>query len=330
MDGVPVVRFPVKKQRKYNEFRIVNKMLLSLPFLWRVLEPMWIKAQGPFCPSLIQYITEHQDKFDVFVFVTYLYYTTAIGLPRVAEKAIFVPTAHDEYCIYFHLYRRLFQKVKGIIYLTEEECDFVQKLFGNGKIPYQIAGAGIDVPDNVDTAGFREKFHILSDYVLYVGRVDIGKNCDDLFEYFNKFNEARQNQLELVVVGKIMMKKPESEHIHLLGYVSEEEKYAAIAGAKVLIMPSAHESLSLVVLESMAMGIPVIVNGACAVLEGHCRKSGAGISYKDYFQFEEGLQRVLWDLELYRGMQAAGKKYVREYYSWEHTIEKFHQIIEAV
>lgn len=329
VDGVFVRRFSVKKQRNPKEFCVVNKLLLTIPLLFKVLEPLWIKAQGPFCPELVQYIRGHKEEFHTFVFVTYLYYTTVMGLPEVAEKSIFVPTAHDEYCIYFPVYRKLFQMTRGIIYLTEEERDFVQGLFDNKGIPHQIAGSGIDVPEQADIIGFREKYHIRSDYALYVGRVDVGKNCDDLFDYLNKFNEARENQLKLVAIGKVMMKKPESEYIQLLGFVSEEDKYAAIAGAKVLIMPSAHESLSLAVLEAMALGLPVMVNGNCAVLEGHCRKSRAGLSYRNYEGFERGLRDVLEDETLYTRMQEAGKRYVKENYNWEKTVEMYRRIIEG-
>lgn len=329
VDGVFVRRFPVEKQRSRTGFRIINKLLQILPYFWRVLEPIWIKSQGPFCPELIQYIRSHKEKFDVFIFVTYLYYTTAVGAPEVMEKAILVPTAHDEYCIYFHMYQKLFQKIRGIVYLTEEECNFVQRLFDNKNIPHQIAGSGIDVPAQVDIAGFRKKYQIESEYILYVGRVDVGKNCDELFDYFITFSGTKKSQVELVVIGKMMMEKPECDNIHFLGFLSEEYKYAAIAGAKALIMPSAHESLSLVVLEAMALGIPVMVNGACNVLEGHCKKSGAGIAYRDYYQFEAGLNRILIDDKSCENLQIAGKQYVCEYYDWQRTIKKYQQIIDG-
>lgn len=40
-----------------------------------------------------------------------------------------------------------------------------------------------------------------------------------------------------------------------------------------LILPSEFESLSMVVLEAMYLKTPVIVNGKCPVLRGHCTKS---------------------------------------------------------
>jgi glycosyltransferase involved in cell wall biosynthesis len=328
VNGIAVKRFHVEKQRPKIRFRVINKLLYFFPCLGEFLEPFWIRAQGPYCPALIRYIEAQKDAYDAFIFVTYLYYTTAVGLPVVKEKAIFVPTAHDEYCIYFGLYRQLFQKAKGIAYLTEEEQNFAQKLFKNETVPHRIAGSGIELPKHVDVDDFREKYNIDSDYVVYVGRVEKGKNCDELFEYMTRFNKKADTPIRLVVVGKMMMEAPESEYIQCLGFVSEEEKYAAMAGAKLLIMPSEHESLSLVVLEAMAQGTPVMVNGRCDVLEGHCIKSGAGISYRDFDGFEAGIKKIFSDSYAYEKMKTAGIQYVKENYNWDNTVEKYRELIE--
>ena len=41
--------------------------------------------------------------------MTYLYYPTVVGLPFVADKAILIPTAHDEPYIYFKIYKKIFE-----------------------------------------------------------------------------------------------------------------------------------------------------------------------------------------------------------------------------
>lgn len=327
VDGVSVRRFPVKRPRNIKRFKIINKLVRMLPFFWKVLEPIWVREQGPYCPELVRYIKEQKDEFDVFIFVTYLYYTTAVGLPEVAEKAILVPTAHDEYCIYFHVYLKIFQIPKTIVYLTEEEKSFVERVFHNGKIPSRVAGAGIEVFESTDKE-FRRRYQIDSDYLIYVGRVDTCKKCDVLFEYYTRLIEKKQTDLKLIVVGKLMMNMPKAEGILCLGFVSESDKYSAIAGAKALIMPSEHESLSLVVLEAMAMGIPVVVNGECAVLMSHCENSGAGFSYKTFDQFENEIETLLNDKKQYQKMQFAGKKYVYENYTWDKTVMKYRELIE--
>ena len=61
--------------------------------------------------------------------------------------------------------------------------------------------------------------------------------------------------------------------IRHLGYVSDADKFAAIAAADVLIMPSRYESLSMVALEAWALGRPVLANARCDVLVGQCLRS---------------------------------------------------------
>ena len=164
-------------------------------------------------------------------------------------------------------------------------------------------------------------------YIVYIGRVDVSKNCDILFQYYEKYGKEKDNDIDLVVIGKVMMKTAENRHIHYLGFVTEDEKYAALEGAQALIMPSEHESLSLVVLEAMAMGIPIIVNGNSKVLEGHCRKSGAGYSYKNYLSFRDALE----DLKRCNRMEISkkGMQYVQNEYSWENTITQYRNLIEV-
>lgn len=329
VDGVTVHRFSVEKTRNMNLFRIFNKMLRTFPILLRGLEGVWLKEQGPYCPEMIDYIRYHRDDYDTYIFVTYLYYTTVLGLPEVAEKAIFVPTAHDEYSIYFQIYRKLFNQVKGIVYLTKEEQCFVQSKFKNENVPYRIAGTGIEVPACVDVQRFKEKYQINTKYIAYVGRVDVGKNCDVMFQYFERYCVRKKiKDLKLVVAGKMMMEKPKSELIQTLGFLTEDEKYAVIAGAKALIMPSLYESLSLVVLEAMALGTPVVVNDECSVLKGHCDKSGAGLGYRNYDDYEEAIDRLLKDEDLYNSMCSAGKIYIKKNYTWDKTVAMFKELIE--
>lgn len=328
VDGVPVRRFHVKKTRNPYFFRVVNKVLCTFPIFGRFLEPLWLKVQGPYCPDIIKYIHAKREEFDVFIFVTYLYYTTAYGMLEVANKSILVPTAHDEYCIYFHIYQKVFKNPRGIVYLTDEEKTFVERLFSNGDIPHSIAGSGVDVRfvDNKDD--FKKRHGISGEYIIYVGRVDSSKCCDKLFDYFSAYKKKHSEDLKLVVLGKMMMQIPQKDDIVCFGFVSEEEKYSAMSGAKALIMSSEYESLSLAVLESLALGVPIVVNGKSEVLKGHCLKSGAGLWFRNEDEFEQCLLYVLKDKDSEK-MKNLGIKYVKENYSWENTIEKYKNLIEG-
>lgn len=326
LNNIIVRRFPSKRQRNRFGMAVIIKLLRSCKYHVQWLEKLWIKAQGPYVPDLINYIKDNKDSYDLFIFVTYLYYPTVFGMPIVSDKAIFVPTAHDEECIYFNIFSKLFKMPKHYVFLTNEERNFVEKTFGINKKSSSVIGIGIDVPDHVDSELFRNKFHISSDYVIYIGRVESGKGCSEMFEYFCKYN-SDVSDLKLVVVGKRNMDIPDRKDIVYLGYLSDEDKFNGLAGARALWLPSEFESLSISLLEAMALGVPVIANGKCDVLRGHCA-CGGGICYRSYDEFEKAIA-VLYSKK-YMVMQEKAKDYVANHYSWDKVLSDFKVLIDLL
>ena len=322
VNGVSVIRFPVLQQRNLIKFRFLKLLILILPRkIRKKMEHLWLCEQGPYCPELVKHIRSYKEQYDSFVFITYLYYTTVMGIAEVPYKAILVPTAHDEYSIHLDIYKNVFSSIRGIVYLTEEEEQFVEKLFENNKIPHIVAGGGVDVLDVAEKkVGF--------EYLIYAGRVDMGKGCDIMFRFFERYKKRNPGKLKLVVLGKMMMPKPHTSDIICHGFVSEKEKYEWMSGARALLLPSSFESLSLAVLEALAMGVPVLVNGKCKVLRGHCEKSRAGFAYETYDQFEQGLTEILTDDAAYKQMTKMGKRYIEENYNWNKTIETYKKFLE--
>lgn len=339
VNGVRVLRFPVRRERSMQIFRIVNKCTFALKKIHIHTDRMWVNAQGPETPQLIRYIKQHAAEYDVFIFVTYLYYTTVMGLPQVAEKAVLIPTAHDEPYIHLPIYRPLFQKAAGIIYLTQEEKEFVHQTFHNAYLPHTVIGIGIDLPvqfqkpETVRKAEtqFRTKYQIRGEYMIYAGRVDLGKNCKEMFTFLKTYKRRHpDSHLQLVIVGKAAMPIPKCKAIRYLGYVSEEDKYAAIAAAKWLWLPSRFESLSIALLEGMALGTPGFVNGDCEVLKGHCMRSGAGVYYSGYEDFERKMEEISgYGDARYHQMSGKAREYVETNYQWDGVVEKFCRMFDG-
>lgn len=329
INGVTVRRFSVDHPRKQNSFDAINAKVLSRPDHSIEDEKKWAEEQGPYCPELVKYIKEHSNDYDVFIFVTYLYYLTSAALPEVADKSILIPTAHDEPFIYFKMFEKVFKSPKGILFLTDEEKEFVQKRFQNQDILCDTMAVGIEAPKNVSAEGFKSSRNV-DNYIIYVGRIDEGKNCHILFKYFEEYKKRNQSNLKLVLMGKSVIPVPERPDILNLGFVSEEEKYNGISGAKALILPSAFESLSISVLESLNLNVPVIVNGDCEVLKGHCIKSNAGLYYHNYFEFEGCLNYLLSHEKEYEQMRDNAREYIDKYFQWNIIVEKFKNIIEKV
>ncbi|MEG0896172.1 MAG: glycosyltransferase family 4 protein [Ruthenibacterium sp.] len=325
--GVTVRRFPVDAPRDARTFQAIDREMNNNPYVTAAQSNYWMDKMGPFSPSLLKYVMTHAQDYDVFIVVTYLYWPAVRTMPIVKDKAVFIPTAHEEPFIHFKMYEPIFKAPRAYVFLTEEEKNLVQNLFHTQEIPCDVMGVGVEVPQSVHPEAFREKFGITDDYFIYVGRIDEGKDCPRLFRYFLEYKKQHQNKVKLVLMGKEVCAVPQSEDIISLGFVSDADKFDGIAGAKALILPSRYESLSISVLEAMTLKIPVIVNGICSVLKGHCTKSNGGLYYQNYGEFSGCLDYMLTHPQEYAQMCENARAYIDAHYQWPVIMEKFDRIL---
>lgn len=269
----------------------------------------WLEGQGPCCPDLLSHLEARRDDFDVFVFFTYLYHPTAVGLLRVADKAALIPTAHDEPQLKLEVFRPLFVSARMIVYNTVEEQALVEHRFHNEHVASIVGGVGIDPPE----LGTRQPD---GEDIVYVGRLGPNK-LFDLVPYFLRYAAERRPGARLVLVGRQYVQMPDDPRIVITGFVSEHEKWAWMRRARVFVMPSAYESLSMVLLEAWAAGAPALVNGRCAVLAGHVERCGGGLAYRSYREFADGLDALLDDRQRAEAMGQRGQRYVQENYRWD-------------
>jgi glycosyltransferase involved in cell wall biosynthesis len=123
---------------------------------------------------------------------------------------------------------------------------------------------------------------------------------------------------------------PSHLRIRHLGFLSDQEKFDAIAAADVLIMPSFFESLSMVALEAWALGRPVLANGRCDVLRGQCLRSNAGLYYDTYDEFAEALYRIQTDRELATALGQNGRQFFCRHYTWPVIEGKYVDMLERL
>ena len=323
INGVTVRRFSVKKERNRLVQRSSQIMMHNLGIHTKDLEEKRLIARGPFVPELVEFIKEHKDEYDAFVFVTYLYYPAYFGAKEVYDKAVFVPTAHDEEPIYMNIFDELFNNVKGIVYLTEEEKKFVNEKFHNEKVPSIVNGMGIEIPAEDNSKEFLEKNGIDGRYIVYCGRIEENKGVKTLIDYILKFNsEASENdRVKLVLTGKGNMSIPEDANIKYLGFVSDEDKFSAMKGSLAICLPSEFESFSITLLEGMGCGKPALVNAKSEVLKGHIEKSQGGFYFDDYEEFKKSLMNIL-NSQTNEELGRNAAKYVKDNYSKEVVINR--------
>lgn len=330
IQGVTVRRFHVAKTRNALAMKVYERLMRYCLAGRNFWEERWMDAQGPYCPELVSYIEQHAEEYTVFIFVTYLYYQTVRGIPKAGDRSVLIPTAHDEPYIYFNLFKRVFAAPRGLIYLTQEEKTFVESMFPVSQKPNCICGAGVELPENVDNLAYRKKYAIDGDYLIYVGRIDESKGCKEMFHAFLAYKKKfPDKKLKLILMGKAELAVPEDEDIIAHGFVSEEDKFNGISGACALWLPSKYESLSIAVLEAMALGVPVLVNGDCAVLRGHCERSKAGFYYHTE---EQAMQQIscLQSKADREQMAERARKYIEENYQWDTIVRKVETLVATI
>ena len=182
----------------------------------------------------------------------------------------------------------------------------------------------------VDTGEFSKNYGLECPYVLYCGRREPLKGTDTLMEYMNRFRECTATDVKVVVTGAGEYRCPPGlrEHVLDLGYVSEPEKRAAMAGALTFVHPSLFESLSIVLLESFAAGTPVLATANNPVLKWQIERSGGGLCFDDYADFESKLLLLLNEPDLQRSLGDKGRDFVQREYSWPKVEEKFFSVID--
>lgn len=328
VDGVPVHRFPVLRPRG-QPFRRYERAAFA-PTHTLADERAFIDAQGPYAPELLDHIHRHGRDYDVVLFFTYIYYPTVRGVPLVPERAVVVPTAHDEPAIGLAAYRPVFHAPRALAYNTIEEMEMVHRRFGNQRVPHEVVGVGIDVPADASAERFRARHRIEGPFFLYVGRIVESKGCPELFDHWARFSAAHPGRATLVLIGHPEMTIPSAPDIRHLGRLGDAEKFDAFAACTAYVHPSRLESLSLVTLEAWAMGRPTICSARSPVLASMTRRAGAGLPYGSAAEFAELLQLLIERPELAQRLGANGRAFVERTYTWPVVVEKYRDLFAEV
>ena len=176
---------------------------------------------------------------------------------------------------------------------------------------------------------FRRRHRLYGPIALYGGRIDPGKGCEELIQYFSEYvNEG--GDATLALMGVKLMSLPEEPFIRFAGLLSDRERLQALEAATVVACPSPHESLSLLALEALSVGTPILANARSAVLVEHCVRSNGGLYYGDRDEFVDCLKLLIGDDRLRAAMGRNGREYVRRNYRWDVVLGKYERIFAKI
>ena len=325
-NGVVIRRYPVDRERDIKEFNEYSDWIFFNPHSPED-ELKWMDMQGPCSPRLVEALCERSGEHDLIIFFTYLYYNTYWGLKRTGGRKALVPTAHDEPALGLDLMKDVFSAPEAFIFNTLAEKQMLEQRFSfEGKYS-DIVGVGVDIPEDFVDTKIPFSYGLISPYIMYAGRIEPGKGCQELFDYFGRFSQDNPDVV-LALIGKKLMDLPAHPNIRYLGFIPAEHKNALMAAAAVTVHPSPYESLCMAALESMAVKTPILVREGTEPLKQHTLLGHSGLFFSNYGEFAETLALFLSNSDLRGSMGINGRKYVVDNYSWPVIKDKYNRVID--
>lgn len=229
--------------------------------------------------------------------------------------------------------------VKGLLHLfdryairrmrkTYGSCDIVLcqagnflaevKQFYDGDVRVWTTGVDTKKFRPKDTgAPFRERYGIKAKHVgLYVGRVALEKRLDALIDLKRDLSDL---DFEVLVVGDGPYREELEKKLDAVfaGCLTGEDLADAYAAADFFLFPSDTDAYGIVVMESLAAGVPVIINAGSGASET-VQACGAGYVYHKYDNLVKYSRRLCEEDDTRRSMADLGLEYARQY-TWEHS-----------
>jgi Glycosyltransferase len=326
LEGVTVHRFPVTRGRARDCDARSAPLMARARSLTLAEQHAWLDLQGPTSPELVD--AAASTDADVLSIHPYLYWPDVAAHAVARVPVVFHPYAHDEAPLRLGVFAPLFEKSAGLVFQVAAERRLCERRFAIAARRALTLGLGVvaapgSAPDARDAVGLGDR-----PYLLCLGRVDDGKGVRLLFDWFTAYKEQRPGPLALVFAGPVVHELPPQPDVLVAGVVDEPVKWGLLRGAHALVNPSANESFSLVVLEAWAAGVPVVVNGRCAVTREHCERSGGGLWFESYAQFETIVDRLA-DAEMRAVLAVRGAAYVERSYRWPTLVSRYEAFLET-
>lgn len=330
ISGIPVTRFSVK-WRNAGKFNDINEKVIKG-------QPVSAEEELAFCEEMVnsselyEYIHNHYYEYDLFVFIPYMFGTTFYGMKAAHGKAVLIPCLHEEPYAHMHIIKSMFESAAGVIYNAYPEYELANRLYKLDNSVQEVIGISMNTNLEYLADRFREKYHILSPFILYAGRKDAGKGIDQLITFFEEYRKKSPSDIKLVLIGggTVSVSKPLKKDVIDLGFVDTQDKYDACAAALCLCQMSEHESFSLVIMESWLCGRPVIVSKRCAVTNDFVERFHGGYAVESAEEFCEAVDKLIQDPEMAAKMGQNGRNHVAEAFNRDVVTRKYIRFFDTV
>ncbi len=232
---------------------------------------------------------------------------------------------------------KTFKRASQIICISEATAaDFVKLLGIEQRKIHAIPLAPV-LPSSAPDFSTADK--IKNPFLFYIGGTDSRKKIQDIVQAFN-IARGRGVKVDLVLAGNEFSKlehipsiegrnailaSPYKKYIHLVGFVSDEQKMGLYQKAFAFIFCTIYEGFGLPIIEAMSMSCPVISYNNSSIPEA-AGEAAILVQTGDYTATAKSIQ-ALQDSKLREELIAAGLHQAKKF-SWQKTINQMMAIIE--
>jgi len=283
---------------------------IFLPFVMQQkIYDLWMES---FCPP---FTTAFLSKFSKKPVIGVVHMLAAEDMER-------------KYKLPFHLIQNFGIKTyKNFIVTSETIKKKVKEINSKGSIT--IISNGIE---QVQKPILRKK-----KYILFLGRIEVDqKGIDLLIEAFKQFH-IQNNEYQLIIAGdgdpKEIAKVNEmikslnlKKFVVIKGKVAGKTKESLLKNATCVVVSSRFETYSLVALEAMSHGAPLV----CFAIEGLKwipQNSAEKVKPFDTMQLSKALLKVISDTKHTQQMIKGGNAYAKQF-TWDSIVKQYERSIE--
>ncbi len=224
-------------------------------------------------------------------------------------------------------YKKMLDDARFLHLGNTDEQNLIKPLNIHSKGELIPNGLFIDEIEPAPTPGAFYKKHPELDnkpFVLFLSRLHYKKGLDHLAQAFTVL-AGHDSEVRLVVAGPDDGVKDDfvqrieqanlTNRVHLIGPIYHQEKLEALHDATCFCLPSRQEGFSIAITEALGCGLPVVITDGCHY--GIAGEVGAGeVCPLDGQAVGEALVRVVGDPQGRENMSAAGRKLIRDRFTW--------------
>ncbi len=359
--GVLVRRFSVNQLHDQIAFQQLSSRVCA-GGQSRQDEIEWVRRLGPCSPGLVDFIKRQHRNYDALIFFSLLHATTLQGFAVAPERSVLFPYLQLHPALRFGVWSELLTSVRAVGYVSGAERKIARAFMRYAPSAEEIVGVGVeatqqqtyprhqqdpaDNPATDDEAAvesdegpveyltgrgvpFRRRHRLYGPFAMYGGRVEPDNGCEEMLEYFDTYS-ANDGDTTLVLMGVKMMKVPEAPYLRLAGVLPDRERMIAYEAADVTLAPVSSDLLAQPVLESLAVGTPVLAAAMNDAAVEHARRSNAGLYYRNRDEFVDALRLMTTNTRLREKMGENGRQYILQHYRWDAVLARFERLVSKV